>query len=71
MITCVIPLVMEFSQNYPSNSYETVFVLIVAAVAVVVVVVVAAVAVVVAAVIAVVVLYLTFYCNPIAVKIEN
>lgn len=64
----VIPLVMEFSQSYPSNSYGIAFVLIVAVV--VAVAAAAAAAVVVAAVLAVVALYLTSYCNPIAIERE-
>lgn len=59
-----IPLVMEFSQNYPLNSYGIAFVLIVA-----VAVVVAVAAVVVVAV--VVDLYRAFYCTPFAIDKQN
>lgn len=52
-----IPLVVEFSQNYPLNLYGIAFVLIVA-VAVVVAV-------------AAVDLYLAFYCTPIAIVDEK
>lgn len=55
----ILPLVMEFFQNYPLHLYEIVFVVIVA-------VGIGSIAVVGAAVELIVVLYLLFYCNLIA-----